>query len=126
MSYYTDMAANVRKTLKENFPDMKFSIRVVREGLGGLHVSVLSGPADLRYLDGRPIRNYSLNPSAIKISYQDFVEKSKNTIKKIYSKVLEVTKWEDRSSSREDFYNVSFYFRFMIGDRGKVYQAKAQ
>lgn len=108
----------VRKNLKKEFPEFKFSVRT--KNYSTLDVSVLSGPLDL--LKDSKGSHQDINHFYVDKHYEDFPEK-----KDFLLGVLEIMSDKHVGSQHRDVDYGSipnFYLRLSIGRREKPYTVK--
>ena len=113
----TEQVREIRNTLKEKFPEIKFSVR--KERNSSIHVNIMKTPYDFSYIkwyepDGHTSLNrYHLPEGEHKNLFEDIL----NTIQFGSS-----NKWFDKSDSQSDYFYTAFYIHMGIGNRKNGYQ----
>ena len=111
----------IRKELKETFPEYKFS---VRKGVGSysVEVNIMSGPSDFSSIFGNrghfEINQYYLDNYG---EFQGFFDKILQIIKTAPAKASGDV-WYDRSDSMVDYFDIAFYIHVSVGQWNKPYQ----
>jgi len=119
MAYITtERVAEIRKELKETYPNYKFSIR--RERYSSIYIKILSGPIDLFITqESRESGFASVNHYWISDVYRDHHE-----IKEILNGIYEIVNRGNRlhGSVYDDYGQTpDFYVHISIGDYDKPY-----
>jgi len=115
--------AQIRKELKDRFPEYKFG---VRKGSGSLSVDVTikSGPADFVDPNGRgyiQINQYYLGNYG---PNEQFLREIVDIIKTAPSRGEGFHKgdvWYDRSDAMTDYFDTAYYFHITVGAWNKPY-----
>ena len=105
----------IRETLKQAYPDFKFSVK--RDNQTSVDVSVLSGPIELE-----------VNRSDINQYHLDTLYKGKTLeLLKGIDKVIRmapVRQHYDKSDTLSDYFNVAYYYHISVGNYNQEYEVK--
>lgn len=114
----TENVKQVRQALKNEFPNIKFSVRQRHHST--LCVSIMESETDFSDIIGerqyKQINEYHLN--------------SCGKHETLFSKIIDIMKygsdqkWFDKSDAMTDYFHTAFYIDFSIGRWDKPYQLK--
>jgi hypothetical protein len=107
----------IRETLKQAYPDFKFSVR--RDNHISVDVSVVSGPIELEVNRG-DINQYHLDTL-----YEGKTLEFLKGIDKII-RMAPVRQHYDKSDALSDYFNVAYYYHISVGKFNKEYEVKAK
>lgn len=112
----TSRVQEIRSKLKEQFPEIKFSVRNANKT--ALEVNILRSPYDFipeefRNKDCIDVNYYWLNQSGLN---------NQDVLQKIVDICMEGN--HDNSDVMCDYFDVGWYFRLGIGQWGKPYEVK--
>lgn len=125
MAYITtNEVKEIRKELKNKFPNLKFSVR--REHYSNVKVILKSG--DISFAD-------ILNEKRIYNVNQYNLESEPQKYKDLFKKIIKIIRnapayaengraWYDKSDAMTDYFDTAFYYDFNIGEFGKPYLFK--
>jgi hypothetical protein len=124
MAYITtEETKEIRKALKENFPEWKFSVR--REHHSSVRVTILEGPKDfsdiLHEHRAMTINHYWLNKYG---KHEPFFQKIIDIIKTAPAKATNGRAWYDRSDAMTDYFDIAFYIHLELGRWEKPYKIR--
>ena len=105
-----DTVANIRKTLKTQFPNCKFSVR--KRGNIALSVAVMKSPY---FEDGV---NRQVNQYWIDFHYEDQDDK-RNFLNAVNNIIKSAGDWYDNSDSMTDYFDTAFYYDIEVGQFDK-------
>jgi len=114
VSYITAKeVAEVRKNLKAEFPEFKFSVRTIRNNT--VDVAILRGTEDFKeFLSGfthRDVNHY----------YLDRYGKYEELFTKI-TRIMRGKNWYDNTDISTDYFDQSHYISLSVGDWSKPYE----
>tara|TARA_R100000664_G_C2628278_1_gene59078 strand:+ start:56 stop:478 length:423 start_codon:yes stop_codon:yes gene_type:complete len=135
MAYITtDEVKEIRKELKETFPNLKFSVR--KDHHSTVNVSIVKGNID--FTDEFGIRSTKLAEAFnIAYGYARIYPSDKSFSaekKKLFDKIIDIIKtapatvggkvWYDDSDPQAEIYDTAFYFKVYVGNwpGGKPYE----
>ena len=116
----------IRKELKENFKDFKFSI--TKSHSSSVNVTILSGPVDFSDIVDNSgyaqINQYWLDRTG---DHKAMFEKMIDIIKTAPMRGEGYNKqgWFDKSDSMTDYFHTAYYFSVNVGKWSKPYQLAA-
>lgn len=106
--------SEIRKQLKEKFPEIKFSVKTVN--MSTVSVSILKSPYDFsEVLDGR---DYTSVNSYGEITKYDT---ETNTILNNIIKIMKSQNWFDKSDAMTDYFHTAYYLDLKIGNWDRPY-----
>jgi hypothetical protein len=119
MAYITrEEISNIRKKLKKEFPNIKFSVR----GKNHSTVDVAIMESDIEFSDILKGRDYvQLNPYYADEHYPEY--------KDLFSKITEIMKsqnWYDKSDTMTDYFDTAYYMHLEIGRWDKPYVCRCK
>lgn len=128
-----DIAADIRKNLKAEFPKCKFSIRCELYSMGqSLHVALMSAPFAVLATDPRGRQYAQLNEHRLKedpetTGYLCNGAHLTPDAWKMLARVNEIVNAEnwDRSDSMTDYFDVNYYVHLHIGKWDKPFVVTA-
>jgi len=124
MAYITAKeVAEIRKALKAEFPDVKFSVSL-SSGHLGVDVNVMSSSKqDFRSVVDQwgtaQINEYHLHSYP---GHEEFFEKVLKIIKLAPAKAEGGREWFDKSDAMTDYFHTAFYIHLGVGKWNKPYQ----
>lgn len=108
----TQEVANIRKSLKAAFPEIKFS---VRKGAGSysVNVSVMKSPYFDDGVKGQ-VNHYYIN--------EHFEGKQRKVLNSVDEIIRKAGEWYDNSDAMVDYFDTAFYYHIEIGQWDKPHQ----
>lgn len=116
----TEKAAQIRKRLKEEFPEIKFSV-ALGSGKYSLYVSILKSPYEFRPVDDEH-REY-VDVNQYWIDSERFGYRNVDILKRIIA-ICNDGNW-DRSDVMTDYFDVGWYLNLYIGRWDKPFELVA-
>lgn len=116
----TEKAAQIRKRLKEEFPEIKFSV-ALGSGKYSLNVTILKSPYEFRPIDSEHLGYVDVNQYWV--DSERFGYRNVDILKRIIA-ICNDGNW-DRSDVMTDYFEVGWYLHLYIGQWNKPFELVA-
>ena len=132
MAYITtDEVKEIRKELKETFPNLKFSVR--KDHHSSVNVSIVKGDVDFadifrkanNSVDYAQISPYRLCNTELYGDKKELFEKIVSIIKTAPAKAVDGRPWYNNSDPQTDYFDTAYYISLSVGRWNKPYDLRS-
>ena len=124
----TDEVKEIRKELKETFPNLKFSVK--KDHHSSVNVSIVKGDVD--FADILRKENNSVDYAQINPYHTEFYGDKKELFEKIVciiktapAKAVDGRPWYNNSDPQTDYFDTAYYISLSVGRWNKPYELRS-